>query len=150
MAMNSAKKLETESSSKILTAVAQIYSNNGTEKEASFFKEILMNKDLGVYNQLSAMNSYTMFNARMSGEQIESSLEVYKYLKEEGGYYSKIFTGQSIDYLVDVLSKRREVLEDEKTAAIEGNDSLKLAEIKANISKINLLLTKFESFFKED
>ncbi len=150
MAMASAKKLESESSSKILAAVAQIYSNNATEKEAPFFKDILMNKDLGVFNQLNVMNSYTMFNARMSEEQIESSLEVYKYLQEEGGYYTKMFTGQSLDYLVDVLAKRREVLEIEKTAAIEGNDSLKMVEIKAEISKINVLLTKFEPFFKEE
>jgi aminopeptidase N len=150
LAMTAAKNLESESSAKILAAIAQIYMNHGTETNAPFFKDILMNKDLGTYSQLEVMNFYTMFNARMDEDQIEKSLEVYQHLNTTGGYYTKMFLGQNIDHLTDVLAYRREDLEKEKASAIGANDSLKLAEVKEKISKINLLLTKFETFLKEE
>lgn len=149
LALNTSKKLETESSSKILAAVAQVYGNHGSEKEATFFKEVLMTKDLGIFDQLSIMNAYTLFNSRMSEEQIESSMEVYKHLQKEGGYYTKMFTGQSIDYLTETLSERMQTLGKEKELAVEQNDSMKLAEINERMTKINLLLTQFNRFFEE-
>lgn len=147
-ALVSAKSMEKENSSKILSAVAAVYGSFGTENNADFFKEALLNRELGVYDQLSTMNAYTVFNSRMSEEQIEKSIEVYQYLNKEGGYYTKMFTGQSIDYLTEALSSRLEGLETEKTNAVAANDSLKLAEVKARMSKINVLISQFNTIFE--
>ncbi len=146
MAMISAKKLEQENSSKILSSVAQVYGTSGTIEKAPFFKDLLLNKELGIYDQLTSMNAYTLFNARMSEDQIQESLEVYRYLNRKGGYYTKMFTGQSIEYLAETLDKRKTELESKK---LLEKDSVKRNEIEAQITKINALLIEFSSFFTE-
>lgn len=150
LALVSTKKLEQEKSTKILAAVAQVYGSFGSEENAPFFKELLMFRELGIYDQLATMNAYTVFNSRMSEEQIEKSFEVYQYLSKEGGYYTKMFSGQNIEYILETLSMRTEALEEDKKAAIEANDSLKLAEAKARISKITALSGQFSSLLTEE
>jgi len=82
----------------------------------------------------------------MSEDQIQESLEVYRYLNRKGGYYTKMFTGQSIEYLAETLDKRKTELESKK---LLEKDSVKRNEIEAQITKINALLIEFSSFFTE-
>ncbi len=146
LALVSAKKLENENSSEILASVAQVYSVSGTEDNAAFFRDLLMNRQLGIYDQLASMNAYTLFNARMSEDQISESLKVYRHLNRKGGYYTKMFTSQSVEYLVETLNQRKEDLEGQKAAE---EDPLVLAEIQARISRINVVMADFSSFFTE-
>lgn len=145
-AISAAKSLEKESSSKLLSAVAQVYGTFGTEENAPFFEDLLINKQLGIYDQLSAMNAFTMYNSRMSEDQIHESISVYRHLHRKGGYYTKMFTGQSIDYLSETLNVRKEDLLEQK---LKEEDTLVLAEIQARISKINVILTDFSNLFSE-
>ena len=105
-----------------------------------------MNRQLGIYDQLASMNAYTLFNARMSEDQISESLKVYRHLNRKGGYYTKMFASQSVEYLVETLNQRKEDLEGQKAAE---EDTLVLAEIQARISRINVVMADFSSFFTE-
>ncbi len=145
-ALVSAKALENENSSKLLASVAQVYSTSGTEENAAFFNNLLTKRQLGIYDQLSAMNSFTIFNSRMPEDQIKSALTVYRHLDRKGGYYAKMFSEQSIDYLIETLDGRKAELEEQKT---NEKDVLKLAEIQSKLSKIDLVIAEYKSFLKE-
>lgn len=150
MALAKANALEKEESTKMLTTIAQIYGTYGEEDKAAFFKNILSDGKLSGFDQLSAMNSYTMFNSRMSEEQIESSLSIYSDLNKNGGYYTKMFLGQNLDYLLQTMEERKTTLTEE-IVELEKNDDVALADKnRRRIEKIKQLTLSFENLLNQD
>jgi aminopeptidase N len=150
MAMVKAKSLEKEESTKMLSSIAQIYGTYGEEDKSVFFNNVLSNGKLAGFDELSTMNSYTMFNSRMSEEQIESSLITYGYLNANGGYYTKMFMGQNIDYMLQSLEERKVTLTEE-IEEFEKNKDVALADKnRKRIEKIKQLTLAFENLLNQD
>ncbi len=150
MAMEKAKVLEKEESKKMLTTIAQIYGTYGEVDKSAFFKDILSEGKLSGFDQLSAMNSFTMFNSRMSEEQIESALPIYSSLNKNGGYYTKMFMGQNLDYLIQSLEERKETLSEEIVQYEKNNDAALADKNRRRIEKINQLVLNFENLLNQD
>jgi aminopeptidase N len=149
-ALAKAKSLEKEESTKMLSSIAQIYGAYGEEDKGLFFKELLTTGKLSGFDELSSMNSFTMFNSRMSEEQIESSLSTYAYLKDNGGYYTKMFLGQNLDYILQSLSERKVELTEE-IEELEKNKDVALADQnRRRIEKINQLTVSLENLMSQD
>jgi aminopeptidase N len=149
-AMIKAKSLEKEESTKMLSSISQIYGTYGEEDKSGYFKEILTNGKLSGFDELSTMNSFTMFNSRMSEEQIENSLSTYAYLKENGGYYTKMFMGQNIDYMLQSMEERKATLTEE-ILEFEKNKDVALADKnRKRLEKINQLTLAFENLLNQD
>lgn len=121
LAMEKAKVLENEKSSKMLIGVAQLYAAHGKEDAYTFYNETLRGDRLQGFDQLGVMNSFTFYLSRQSPEVINNSFELYQYLQTEGGYYTQMFFPQNIDYLIETFDKKIE----EKNAEIEAHEKNK-------------------------
>lgn len=150
-AMAAAKKLESETSSKMIGGIAQIYGLYGKEDQAAFFEKALMSNKLSGFDQLSTMNSFTLFNSRRESNKLGGALKVYTYLAENGGYYTKMFMPQNIDYLVGSLEETKESLETEivefektKDVALADKNRVKIKEINALIDGLSKLMPEDE------
>ncbi len=102
-AMLMAKDLEKESSSKMITGVAQLYGAFGTKDNFGFFESALLGNQLQGFDQLGVMNSMTYYLSRQEIDQLEKALPVYQYLKEDGAFYTQMFLGQNINYLLSLF-----------------------------------------------
>lgn len=121
-ALAQAEQLEGEKSSQVLSSVAYVYGVHGTEKHAAFFSDVLTQGKLKGFDQLSTMNIFTQYNARMSPEVVLANMDVYDNLKENGGFYTKMFLGRNTDYLKkNIEGTVSELEEKSKTLNEEGN-----------------------------
>jgi aminopeptidase N len=149
-AMASAKKLEGEPSSKMVSVIAQLYGNFGTVDQADFFKKALLGNTLSGFDQVVSMNSFTLFNSRLSVKDLKSSLEVYEYLSENGGYYTKMFMSRNIDYLMGSLEEQKETLNTE-IVAFEKNKDVALADQnRLKIKEIDSLQESLQATIKTE
>lgn len=105
-AMPIAKTMETSASSKIKSGVAQLYATQGKEANFAFFEKLLNENKLTGYDGIYALNSFSLYVARMSDETQAKALAIYKIQQEKGGYYTKMFMPQNVQYLKNTVSDR--------------------------------------------
>ena len=72
-AIEKAKKLESEKSSKMLAGIGQLYGSYGKKENYSFFELAIKGKILQGFDQLSMMNSLTYFISRQELEMVSQS-----------------------------------------------------------------------------
>lgn len=149
-AMEKAKFLENDQSTKMISTIAQIYGTYGEEDKGDFFKVILSNGKLAGFDELSVLNSYTMFNSRMSEIQVENALPVYANLTKNGGYYTKMFMAQNIDYLLQSLEERKTKLSEETEQLIKNKELLLAEEGTKRILKMDQLLVELEKLLTKE
>lgn len=150
-AMVAAKKLENESSSKMLLGICGVYGKYGGKDQIGFMRNALSNGKITGFDQLSAMNAFTLLNARLDAKEITMSVETYESLAENGGFYTKMFLPKNIDYLLRGLDEKSQELK----AAIEEdttNNDVALADAKRKeLKEIEVLVERLSSLAtKED
>jgi aminopeptidase N len=148
LAMEKAVPLEQEGSAKMLSAIAQIYGAYGEEEKAKFFNTVLTNGKLSGFDELMALNSYTLFNSRMSEEQLQLAFTTYSQLKANGGYYTKMFMAQNIEYLTQTMEERKGMLAEEIVQLEKTNEDYLANEKRQKIMKLEGLLTQFSSLLE--
>lgn len=144
-ALVAAKEWENEPSSKMLGAVAQVYGQYGTAEQAAFFKTALAGNVLGGFDQLAAMNSYTLFNTRMEPEVVEQAIPVYERLSENGAYYTKMFLGRNLDYLLNKLGEQKEEAEFDLAEYEKNNDAALADQLRRKIKKLDEVMAALEA-----
>jgi len=149
-AMIKAQQLEKEQSNKMLTTIAQIYGAYGEENKSTFFNDIMTSGKLAGFDELSTLNSFTMFNSRMSEEQLENALSVYIDLNKNGGYYTKMFMRQNVEYLRQSLLERKTTLTEEIVEFEKNNDAVLADKSRRRIEKINQLMLSLEDLLNKD
>ena len=143
-AMEKARSLEKERSSKMIAGVAQLYGQHGVKDNYDFFATALKGSIIQGFDQLGVMNSLTYFISRQEPELVERSLELYTYLKEEGGFYTQMFLGQNATYLVSMCDSKIEELNEEIAAHEKNNDAAYADQARRKLKQYSELKVKFE------
>jgi len=63
-------------------------------------------------------------------------LELYTYLKEEGGFYTQMFLGQNATYLVSMCDSKIEELNEEIAAHEKNNDAAYADQARRKLNNI--------------
>jgi aminopeptidase N len=140
LALNKAKVLESEPSSKMISGIAQLYGAHAKEDALPFFENALKGNILQGFDQLGVLNSLTFFNVRQEPATIEKTFELYAYMNETGGYYTKMFMSQNVAYLISLFDTKMTEL-DEEIAAHEKNNNAAYAD-KARRKKKEFIALK--------
>jgi len=149
-AIEKAKKLESEKSSKMLAGIGQLYGSYGKKENYSFFELAIKGKILQGFDQLSMMNSLTYFISRQELEMVSQSYELYAYLSTDGGYYTQMFMPQNIEYVNTVLDTKLLEAKEELAAHEKNNDALYADQARKKIKSINELKEKFNALVVEE
>ncbi len=103
LAMESAKFLEKEKSSKMILGIAQIYSTYAISDKLDFFLEALNGNTLQGFDKLGVLNSMTMYLSRQDFEALDKAYSFYSNLTKKATGYTKMFLPQNVKYLVRSL-----------------------------------------------
>ena len=124
MAMNKAKTLENEPSSKMLLGVASLYGTHGDASKFEFFQSALMGTKLSGFDQLGAMNTFSMFVSKQDLALWEKSLPIYQHLQKNGTFYTQMFLPQNVDFLLKAITENKNnVLSEIEQFGVEGNSA---------------------------
>lgn len=122
-AMEKAKPLESEKSSKMLSGIAQLYGAYGEKDKYDFFDSSLKGSRLQGFDQLGVLNSLTYFITRQEPDMIDRSFELYNYMSTDGGFYTQMFLPQNIAYLISMFDSKIAELDEEISAHEKNNDA---------------------------
>lgn len=150
LALQKAKTLETAASSKMLVGVANLYSTHGDDSKIAFFEKILTGKSLGGFDQVGAMNTFSMFISKRDVTYWEQALPTYQLLEKNGNYYTKMFLPQNVEFLMKGISENQYRL----NAIIESNTSSEnqmiVTDAKSELIKWDLLQVKYGKLIPEN
>jgi hypothetical protein len=104
-----------------------LYGAHAKEDALTFFENALKGSILQGFDQLGVLNSLTFFNVRQEPATIQKTFELYKYMNEAGGYYTKMFMSQNVAYLISMFDTKMAEL-DEEIAAHEKNNNAAYAD----------------------
>ncbi len=101
-----AYEFENEPASGLQLAIAQIYAAQGDSIQADFFNRSLKSNWLNAIDEVGVLSSMTMYLVRQDVATIQKLLPLYSFIKENGGYYSKMFFAQNIQYLQKAFNEK--------------------------------------------
>ena len=139
LALIKAKKLEATPTSTLLVGIGEIYSENATAEAHSFFEKTLLGDKLSGLDEISMLNSYTIFVTRQDIDIFENSVSIYTYLKENGSQYSKMYIPQFIEYFQNIIRDKIEKLEQEVIQSEKNKDVLLATQTRQNIKRYESL-----------
>ena len=145
LALIKAKKLEATPTSTLLVGIGEIYSENATAEAHSFFEKTLLGDKLSGLDEISMLNSYTIFVTRQDIDIFENSVSIYTYLKENGSQYSKMYIPQFIEYFQNIIRDKIEKLEQEVIQSEKNKDVLLATQTRQNIKRYESLSKQFET-----
>lgn len=148
-ALELAKPLENEKSSKMITGVAQLYGGFGGKEVFSFFENSLTGNVLQGFDQLSVLNSMTYFITRHDVEIAERAFPIYNDLKSNGGYYTQMFLPQNVNYLIEHIGTKIAMLEEEIAAHEKNKDVAYADQARKQLKAYEALIDKFSSLTAE-
>jgi hypothetical protein len=144
-AMMKAQKLENEKSSKMIAGVAQLYGSHGKKENFAFFQTSLKGKYLQGFEQLGVMNSLTYFISRQDIDVISEAYDLYDFLNNSGGYYTKMFLPQNIEYVNSVIDAKIGEANEELLAHEKNNDALYADQVRKKLKILNDLNAKYKA-----
>lgn len=144
-AMKMAQTLENEKSSKMALGIAQLYGNFGKKEQFQYFDKIMMSPVLQGFDQLTVLSSFTYYMSKQDPETLQKGIKIYSHLNEKGNNYTKMFLGQSINYLLQgfdakIATEEGELVKNEKDNpqyAAENRKNIKaLQDLKNQYQKL--------------
>jgi len=135
-ALLKAKYLEKENSSSLKLSIAQIYAGFGNQTETTFFQNALRSQRLNALDEIGVLSAYSMFLVRQDIQTIENAFSIYDYISKNGGYYSKMFFVQNLDYLQKHINEK----------LIELNAMLSVYQKAKNEIQINSTKKEIQQF----
>jgi len=149
-----AKPLEKERSSSLLSAIAGLYSQNGTAADFPFYERILTTNVLGGFDELSALNAFTYYLSLQELTILQKSVPIFEGRAKNGGMYTKMYIPNFLTFLNKTLDDKIVVYKEEESKAKQSGNSngveiakAKQADAKALIETFQGILAKLE---KED
>ncbi len=140
-----AKLLEKEKSSRIISEIAQLYGEFGDSSTFDFFETTLKSKKLSTYDEVGVMNEMTLLLSRQTIDFLEKSIDLYHFLEDEGGTYTKMLLPQNISYLIEHIEKQLAIFFNEQLPLTKA-ESAEYKAINAKISRYSTLKSKLEAF----
>lgn len=151
LAMEKAKVFENENSSKMLAGIGQLYQSHAPIEAYSFFENSLKGNTLQGFDQLSMMNSLTVFMVRQNNlETFEKAMPVYGYLKKNGGMYTKMFLPQNIKYIQGYIQQKTEELNQEAEAHDKNNNGVYANQTRQQIKRFKDLENQLIPFMESE
>lgn len=145
LALIYAKKYEKETSSQVLSIIGSIYSGYGSEEAFSFFETQLKGSLVTGFDQVELMNSFTLYLSKQPIEIIDNAFPVYEYLKDNGGYYTKMFFPQYVKYFVGLFESKIQELNAEIEAHEKNKDAAYADQARQKIKAYEALSLKYAS-----
>ncbi len=145
LALDKAKGLESEKSSKMISGIGQLYGSYGEKGNYEFFDVALKGTNLHGFDQLGVMNSLTYFITRQEPEMIDRSFELYSHLKAEGGFYTQMFVPQNINYLIGLFDSKIKELDAEIELHDKNKDVVLADQARKKQKVYNGLKVKFDT-----
>lgn len=142
-AMNLAKKLENEKSSKMMSGVAQLYATHGGADKYEFIVGALKGNVVQGFDKLGLLNSFTLYVVRQKPELIEDAINVYKDQAENGGFYMSMVLPHNLDYIIKELNGKIASLNEELAKHEENNDVALADGVRRDIKTYEGLLEKY-------
>jgi len=134
--LRAAKKLESEKSNKVISAIAQVYGSAGDEKETGFFTKNLETSSSGLRYQLCT--PYADFLKRMDGKTLDKGInQLSDIAQNDKTWWVRYAAAKGIKRL-------KEGLEDKK-ARLADNDSRKASDLDKVISSLAELITTIKA-----
>jgi len=150
LALKKAKVLEAENSSKMISGIAGLYGTHGKADALEFFEKALRGNVLQGFDQLGVLNSLTFFNVRQEPATIQKTFELYKYMNETGGYYTKMFMSQNVAYLISMFETKMTELDEEIVAHEKNNNAAYADEARRKKKEFNALKELFMTLPTEE
>lgn len=148
-AIELAKPLENERSSKMLTGVAQLYGGFGGKEVYPFFEKSLNGTQLQGFDQLSVLNSLTYFVSRHDVEIADKAFTLYNHLKSNGGYYTQMFLPQNVNYLIEHFGTKIAMLEEEISTHEKNKDVVYADQARKQIKAYEELINRYSALTGE-
>ena len=142
-AMLAAKKLENEKSSKMIAGIAAVYGTYGKREQSTFFSDVLLNNKVSGIEELGTLNAFTMLNSRLDGADLVENVKAYKYLSENGGFYTKMFLSRNVDYLVKGIQEKMESTKEVAEKKVSEKDKEGSEKANQELSKLGIALEEF-------
>ncbi|MEN9399809.1 MAG: hypothetical protein RL632_910 [Bacteroidota bacterium] len=150
LALKKAKVLESEQSSKMISGIASLYGTHGKADALEFFEKALRGNVLQGFDQLGVLNALTFFNVRQEPVTIQKTFELYKYMNETGGYYTKMFMSQNVAYLISMFETKMTELDEEIAAHEKNNNAAYADEARRKKKEFNALKELFMTLPTEE
>lgn len=103
-AIQLAKPLENEPSSKILSGIASLYAKSGSAEHYPFFERVLTDGSISGFEIFGTLNSFSIFLGNCEPSVIRKGIKVIEYQSENGGAYAAMFIPGCVNYLNRQLS----------------------------------------------
>ncbi|MES2800211.1 MAG: M1 family metallopeptidase [Bacteroidota bacterium] len=142
-ALELAKGLEGEKSSKMLVGIGQIYGAHGKKEQMPFFEKNLSGTIVQGFDQLSMMNSLTYFVSHNDEEIATRSLPLFTKLAASGGHYTKMFLPQNVNYLIGFFTSKIEELNAQIAEFEKSKDALYADQARKKRAVYEGLVTDF-------
>lgn len=149
LAMQKAKALENEPSSKMLVGIAGLYGSYGDVVQFDFFEKVLMGNTLAGFDQLGTMNTFSVFVGKQQVDLWERALPVYQSLKEKGTYYTQMFMPQNIDYLLGGIEQNKAAITEEIAQFESDGNATAAQRMKLELARWTKLETEFSKLKEE-
>lgn len=148
-AMNLAKELEKEQSSRMLAGVAQLYAERGGPEKYDFLVATLKGKTVQGFDKLGVLNSFTFYLTNQEPAVIDGAYDIYLDQAQSGGFYMKLFLPQNLRYLTNQLGAKVDGLNQELSAHEENNDAAYADQTRKKIKEYEALKEKYEKMIEE-
>lgn len=145
VALTVAKKHENEISSSVISRIGNIYSGHGSTEAFGFFEKHLTGSIVTGFDQVELMNSFTLYLSKQPTEVIDKAFPVYEHLRDNGGYYTKMFFPQYVKYFVGLFETKIQELNSEIEAHEKNKDAAYADQARQKIKAYEALSLKYAS-----
>jgi len=149
LAMQKAKTLEKEPSSRMKTGVAKLYGSQGGPEQWSFFEDLMKQTKLQGYDAIYALNAFTLYISHQELDLQEKSLPLLRAQYEKGSYYTKIFMPKRANELAMFMDSKVEQLKEELTAQEKNKDAALADQTRKKIKRYEVLAQSLKDFVTE-
>ena len=149
LAMQKAKGLEGESSSKMIMGIASLYGMYGDASKFDYFESVLMGSKLSGFDQLGTMNTFSLFTSKGDLELFTKALPIYTHLKENGTYYTQMFLPQNVDYLVNAIGKTKSSIQAEIDKHTEDGNALYADQARKQLTAWEKLESNYKALLEK-
>jgi aminopeptidase N len=148
VAVSIAKKLEIEKSSAVLLSISQIYGGHGSPESFQFFEQLFKSGLIQGYDQIGAMNSFTLYNSIQDIEINEKSFAVFEFLSKNGDHYIKMFFPKFINYFQKMYGEKIIGLKAELEVNEKNKDVVYANQNRLKIKRYEALIVQFTSLIE--
>lgn len=149
LAMQKAKALESETSSKMILGIAGLYGTYGDTSKFDYFENVLMGTKLSGFDQLGTMNTLSLFVGKNGIDIFKKALPVYSHLKENGTFYTQMFLPQNVEYLLKAIEQKKEDLNTEIIRHTEEGNTLYADQARKKLEEFKKLEPNYKTLLDD-